>query len=74
MRFTSALVAGALAVAVRAQTTTSDAPSTTTWSLDPVQSSILACINECDATDVNCLADCNPVRIFSYRPRRVTVC
>jgi hypothetical protein len=64
MRFTSALIAGALAVAVRAQTTTSDAPSTTTYSLDPVQSSIIACISECDDDDVNCRADCNPVRVL----------
>lgn len=61
MRFTSAFVAGALAVAARAQDTTTEAPSTTTWSLDPAQSSVLACYDSCDATDVNCLADCNPV-------------
>ena len=72
MRFTSALVAGALAVAVRAQTTTTDSPSTTTYTLDPVQSSIIACIDKCDATDVNCLADCNPVRFL--QPSRLIAC
>lgn len=61
MRFTSVFVAGAFAVAAHAQSTTEGDVPSPTYSLDPVQSSILACINECDAADVNCLADCNPV-------------
>lgn len=65
MRFTSVFVAGALAVAARAQTTTAPEPEESsgspTVSLDPVQSSIMACLDVCDPTDVGCLADCNPV-------------
>ncbi|KAF4123999.1 hypothetical protein GMORB2_5715 [Geosmithia morbida] len=58
MRFTSILFAGALAVVAAAQ---SSDKATSTTSADPVQSSIQACIESCDATDVACLARCNPV-------------
>lgn len=65
MRFTSFIVAGAFAVAARAQTTTAPEPEETsgspTVSLDPVQSSIIACLDSCDPDDVGCLARCNPV-------------
>jgi cobalamin biosynthesis Mg chelatase CobN len=61
MRFTSVFVAGAFAVAAQAQSTTEGDVPSPTYSMDPVQSSILSCINECDPADVNCLADCNPV-------------
>lgn len=55
MRFTSALVAGSLAIAASAQE-----PSATV-SIDPAQQSVIDCIDECDATDIGCLARCNPV-------------
>jgi hypothetical protein len=60
MRFTSAIAAGALAVAASAQKTTGSDP-TQTFAIDPVQSSILACVDTCDPTDIGCLAACNPV-------------
>jgi len=53
MRFTSAIVAGSLAVAASAQSTT--------VSLTPAQSSQVACISECDADDLACIARCSPV-------------
>jgi hypothetical protein len=61
MRFTTAFVAGALAVVARAQSETTVETPTNTYSLDPVQSSIYACIGECDPSDTACLARCNPV-------------
>lgn len=61
MRFTSAIVAGALAIAARAQSTTEGEVVTATVTLDPIQSEIIACIDECDPTDISCLARCNPV-------------
>lgn len=57
MRFTAALVAGTFAVAASAQQT-SGSP---TVGIDPAQSSVIACIDDCDPTDVGCLARCNPV-------------
>ena len=32
-----------------------------TVSIDPAQQSVVDCIEECDATDIACLARCNPV-------------
>lgn len=61
MRFTAALVAGTFAVAASAQTQSQSGAASATVSLDPVQSSIYACIDDCDATDIGCLARCNPV-------------
>jgi hypothetical protein len=60
MRFTTAFVACGLAVAASAQSTTADAPSSTV-SLDPAQSSVVACLEDCDADDLACLSRCNPV-------------
>lgn len=56
MRFTAIFLASALsAVAVA---TTSASP---TYSLDPAQSSIIACLDKCGEADVDCKARCNPV-------------
>ncbi|KAG9254983.1 uncharacterized protein F5Z01DRAFT_63468 [Emericellopsis atlantica] len=53
MRFTSALVAGSLAFVASAQSTTA--------SLSPAQTSQVACIKDCDADDLACIARCSPV-------------
>ena len=55
MRFTTALVAGSLAFVASAQ------QSSATVSIDPAQQSVVDCIDECDVTDIACLARCNPV-------------
>ncbi|KFH42980.1 hypothetical protein ACRE_062630 [Hapsidospora chrysogenum ATCC 11550] len=60
MRFTTAFIACGLAVAASAQSTTADAPSSTV-SLDPAQSSVIACLDDCDDDDLACLSRCNPV-------------
>lgn len=59
MRFTIAVV-GAFAAVAAAQSgsaTKSDAPSVTV-SLDPVQSSMYACVDACDEGDVKCQSHC----------------
>lgn len=63
MRFTSTIVAGLFAVVYAQDTTTpadNQAPDTTA-SVDPVQASILACLENCAAGDVTCEAACVPV-------------
>ena len=56
MRFTAVLFAGVFAAFASAQSTTvSSSPSATT---DPVQASIIACLNKCDDGDVDCTAHC----------------
>ena len=66
MRFTSAIVAGLFAVSYAQETATTpsedEAPATTT-SIDPVQASIIACLEACADGDVACEATCVPVRI-----------
>lgn len=53
MRFTSIFVAGALAIAARAQSPTEESSST--------PSSVTACLEACDANDIGCFADCAKV-------------
>ncbi|KAL2209872.1 hypothetical protein CC79DRAFT_1365288 [Sarocladium strictum] len=57
MRFTAALIASALSAVAVAQTT-SASPS---YSIDPAQASVVACLDKCADTDIDCLARCNPV-------------
>lgn len=62
MRFATFIVVGACALFANAQSTDS-ATSTTataasTVSLTPAQSSAAACLNACDAGDVDCQAKC----------------
>lgn len=57
MRFTAALIASAFSAVAVAQTT-SASPS---YSIDPAQASVVACLDECADTDIDCLARCNPV-------------
>ncbi|KAG8169818.1 hypothetical protein KVR01_000563 [Diaporthe batatas] len=59
MRFTSIIVAGALAMFACAQDTTGTTSSTATAATtDAAQASTLACLDACDAGDVNCRAVC----------------
>lgn len=57
MRFTAALIASAFSAVAVAQTT-SASPS---YSVDPAQASVVACLDKCADTDIDCLARCNPV-------------
>ncbi|KAJ0107936.1 hypothetical protein J7T55_007148 [Diaporthe amygdali] len=59
MRFTSIIVAGAFALFASAQDTTATSSVTATAATtDAAQASELACLNACDAGDVNCQAKC----------------
>lgn len=68
MRFATFFVAGALAVFASAQTDDATTTATTTASvvasLTPAQSSAAACLNACDAGDVNCTAKCIAVSTY----------
>ena len=57
MRFTAVFIASALSAVAVAQSTT----ASPTMSLDPAQSSIIACLDKCGEDDVACKARCNPV-------------
>jgi len=61
MRFTTAFVACGLAVAASAQSTTATEAPSSTVSISPEQSSVIACLDDCEADDLVCLARCNPV-------------
>ncbi|KAL1872108.1 hypothetical protein Daus18300_004477 [Diaporthe australafricana] len=59
MRFTSIIVAGAVAVFASAQDTTgTSSAAATAASTDAAQASSLACLDACDAGDVTCQAKC----------------
>lgn len=62
MRFTAALAVAAFGAVACAQSTTASSQASQTVTLDPVQSSIVACLKQCPEDSVDCRARCNPVR------------
>lgn len=73
MRFTSFIVAGALALVASAQTTsdstassTATSTASTVVSVDPAQSSEAACLKACKAGDVDCQSKCIAVSHIVY--------
>jgi hypothetical protein len=58
MRFTAVFIASALSAVAIAQSTS----ASPTFSLDPAQASIVACLDKCGENDIDCKARCNPVR------------
>lgn len=66
MRFTPVIVAGLLAVARAADSTTASASAAPTSGLSTEQEK---CIDACDPKDVNCLAHCAPVSSGRVAPR-----
>jgi hypothetical protein len=61
MRFATAIFAGLVAVAYAQDSSATTAQPATTVSVDPVQASIMACLDNCSPGDVNCQAKCVPV-------------
>lgn len=57
MRFTAVFIASALSAVAVAQSTS----ASPTYSLDPAQASIVACLDKCGEDDIDCKARCNPV-------------
>ncbi|KAK0387602.1 hypothetical protein NLU13_3848 [Sarocladium strictum] len=57
MRFTAVFIASALSAVAVAQSTS----ASPTYSLDPAQASIVACLDKCGEKDIDCKARCNPV-------------